>query len=451
MTLGTRCTTRCTIVPPYLLENLARSGVLPAGIAEETLSLDRAVRERRSRRGPQAEPVAGPDARWVVHDAENGTDLPGRPVRTEGVPATGDVSVDEAAEGIAWTLDVFRDELGRVSYDGAGATVSLTVHYGDRYANAFWDGTQLVFGDGDGEVFGRFTGALDVLAHEFGHAVTERTAGLVYQGQSGALNESMSDVFGAIVKQARLGQDAASADWLIGAGIFLEGVDARGLRDMAAPGTAYDDPALGKDPQPAHMDDYIETTDDNGGVHLNSGIPNRAFVLAARAIGGTSAAGAGRIWYATLTGGALAPDVDFATFAAATVEAAGDQAAAVRSAWEQVGVVPGGGRAPGSPTPAPEGLPTDPAPVGAVSVRRSGGLAGQVREGSVDLASDDARAGRLRELLARSPLRSAAGGASYPDGFVYTFRTPEGEVSVPEQHLSDDLALIVRLVLDEEG
>ena len=203
------------------------------------------------------------------------------------------------------------------------------MHYEERYVNAFWDGAQLVFGDGDGEVFDRFTKPVDVVGHELAHALTEHTAGLVYEGQSGALNESVSDVFAACLEQRLRGQTAAEADWLIGSDLFLPGVEARGLRDMAAPGTAYDDPVLGRDPQPAHMDDYIDTTEDNGGVHLNSGIPNRAFHLAATAIGGSSAEGAGRIWYAALTGGRVGARTDFAGFAAATVAAAGEHADAV--------------------------------------------------------------------------------------------------------------------------
>ncbi len=169
-----------------------------------------------------------------------------------------------------------------------------TVHYGQDYVNAFWDGTQLVFGDGDRRVFDRFTKPVDVLGHEFSHGVVQHTAGLVYQGQPGALNESVADVFAACLKQRLLAQTPAQADWLIGEGLFLPGVRARALRDMAAPGTAYDDPVLGRDPQVGHMDDYVETTDDNGGVHLNSGIPNRAFQLAATSIGGNTWAGAGR-------------------------------------------------------------------------------------------------------------------------------------------------------------
>ena len=295
----------------------------------------------------------------------------------------------------------------RSSYDDAGAPVSVTVHYGRDYDNAFWDGTQLVFGDGDGEIFDRFTKPVDVLGHELSHAVTEHSAGLRYQGQSGALNESVSDVFGSCLKQWLLGQTVDQADWLIGAGLFLPGVSARGLRDMAHPGTAYDDPQLGKDPQGASMDDYIETTDDNGGVHLNSGIPNRAFHLAATAVGGHAWEGAGAIWYAALTGAQVGPDTDFAGFAAATVAAAGDReqdwADAVRQAWETVGVTPDDG----STTAPTTGEPASDESL--VVVRRTGGFAGRTTEGSVDLTSHDARVPEVRSLVDRIDLAHVPG------------------------------------------
>ncbi len=173
----------------------------------------------------------------------------------------------------------------RDSLDNKGLILTGTVHYGREYQNAFWNGQQMVFGDGDGEIFNRFTIAIDVVAHELSHGVTETEAGLIYFEQSGALNESLSDVFGSLVKQYHLKQTADEADWLIGEGLLADGINGKGLRSMSAPGTAYDDPLLGKDPQPGHMKDFIKTREDNGGVHLNSGIPNRAFYLAAKAIG----------------------------------------------------------------------------------------------------------------------------------------------------------------------
>lgn len=320
----------CHFIPPYLIERLQ----------PHLVATDQALRARREA-GPHPVPqsAAGAPA-WAVHTCHNTADLPGDLVRSAGQPASGDDAVDEAASGITATLDLYQQVYDRSSFDGEGAAVSLSVHYEQGYDNAFWDGTQLVFGDGDGKIFGRFTKPVDVLGHELTHAVTERTAALTYSGQSGALNESISDVFGSCVKQRLLGQSAEQADWLIGEGLFLPGVQGRALRDMARPGTAYDDPQLGKDPQAADMSGYVTTEDDNGGVHTNSGIPNRAFYLAAIAVGGNSWEGAGRIWYAALTGSDVGPDTDFAGFAAATVAAAGNHADGVRAAWTTVGVTP---------------------------------------------------------------------------------------------------------------
>jgi Zn-dependent metalloprotease len=202
----------------------------------------------------------------------------------------------------------------------------------------------MVFGDGDNEIFRRMTASVSVIGHELAHGVTQFTAGLEYQGQSGALNESISDVFGALVEQYARLQTADEATWLIGYGLFTDAVEGNAIRSMKAPGTAYDDDVLGKDPQPDHMDGYITTRDDNGGVHLNSGIPNRAFYLTASAMGGNAWDEAGHIWYDTLTGG-LSSTADFASFARATTDAAAARFGtgstehdAVTAAWHTVGV-----------------------------------------------------------------------------------------------------------------
>src|SRR4051794_1983585 len=330
---------RCQIVPPFLLEKIADAH--PDGRAVDrgrrTLEIDAGLRTRRT---TALAPAASGDGPFAVYDAHNGNDLPGRLVRAVGAPETGDPAADEAYAGVEGALALFEEVYGRSSYDGEGAPVLATVHYEEGYDNAFWDGTQLVFGDGDGSVFGRFTKPVDVLGHELTHAVTQFTANLTYQGQSGALNESLSDVFGSCLKQRLLGHSAAEADWLIGEGIFMPSVQGRALRSMKDPGTAYDDPSLGKDPQVASMDDYVETSDDNGGVHTNSGIPNKAFSLAAVTLGGNSWDGAGKIWYAALTSG-ISADTDFAGFGAATVAAAKDVSAeagdAATRAWGGVG------------------------------------------------------------------------------------------------------------------
>ena len=253
-------------------------------------------------------------------------------------------------------------------------------------------------------------------------------------------------MFGSCLKQWLLGQTVDQADWLIGAGLFMPGVSARGLRDMAHPGTAYDDPQLGKDPQGASMDDYIETTDDNGGVHLNSGIPNRAFHLAATALGGHAWESAGAIWYAAITGAHVGPDTDFAGFAAATVAAAGDReqgwADAVRQAWETVGVTPDDG----STTAPTTGEPVSDESL--VVVRRTGGFAGRTTEGAVDLTSHDARVPEVRSLVDRIDLAHVPGGNPHPDMFVYDFNLCGRCAQVPEQHLTPDLSRLAVIVLE---
>jgi len=167
----------------------------------------------------------------------------------------------------------------------------------------------------------------------------------VYFQQPGALNESISDVGGSLVKQHALKQSVDEADWLIGAGLIAN-APGQALRSMKAPGTAYDHPLLGKDDQPAHMDGYVHTTADNGGVHTNSGIPNHAFYLAATKIGGYAWEGAGRIWYETVRDPRLRPTARFRTFARLTLRAcerlghgaASTEYQAVREAWAEVGI-----------------------------------------------------------------------------------------------------------------
>jgi hypothetical protein len=433
----------CTFVPPFLLERIAASSHEAADHCRLTLARDQELREGRGSAGAAARSVAAGEAAWAVHTAANGSTLPGDEVRSAGDPASGDAAVDEAADGVTATLSMYADVFARSSYDGKGAQAVLTVHYEQNYDNAFWNGEQLVFGDGDGRIFGRFTRPVDVLGHEFTHAVTQFTAGLTYEGQSGALNESVSDCFGMCLKQRVLGQTADQGDWLVGADIFLPGVQARALRDMAHPGTAYADPTLGTDPQVGDMSAYVDTTDDNGGVHINSGIPNRAFYLAATAIGGDTWEGAGQVWYAALTGGQVTAATDFAGFAAATIGAAGQHAEAVRQAWQTVGVDTGAGSGAGSSSTSGQTTP----PPDLVRVRRTGGIAGRTVEGEVDLASGDDRAAAVRDLVDRLDLTLPGETESFPDAFSYTFEVGGRTVTVPQQHLSDDQRALADLVL----
>jgi len=354
----------CFIVPPYLLEHLARLDdprfERAAIAARASRELDDQHRGARTVAGSSTLTAAGPSQRSTavpapgrrlegphrtIYDARNTERLPGERVRGEGDPAGSDSSVTEAYDGLGSTHELYRDVYGRASIDDHNLPLLATVHYGRDYDNAFWNGDRMVFGDGDGTVFRGFTSSLSVIGHELAHGVTQYTARLDYEGQSGALNESVSDVFGALVEQFARKQDAAEASWLIGAGLFTAQVQGVALRSMKAPGTAYDDDVLGKDPQPANMAGYVNTQDDNGGVHLNSGIPNHAFYLVAAALGGNAWERAGRIWYDTLVGGSLPSRCDFARFAAETTDAAAQrygrdsaEQAAVAEAWRAVGV-----------------------------------------------------------------------------------------------------------------
>lgn len=434
------------IVPPYLLQHIAHSAdEALAGPARVSLFIDGEHRARRAGGRTQA-PTTSDDGTGplrTVSDTHASTALPGEVVRTEGAAPTGDPAADEAYDGLGATWSLFHDVYGRDSLDDAGLPLDATVHYGRDYDNAFWDGARMVFGDGDGQVFGRFTVAVDVIGHELTHGVTEKTAALVYQGQSGALNESLSDVFGVLVKQRLLGQDAADADWLIGAGLFLPSVHGVALRSMKAPGTAYDDPVLGRDPQPATMAGYLQTTDDNGGVHTNSGIPNHAFYLAATGIGDNAWDGAGQVWYDVVTGGRLARDADFAAFAALTVQAAGArfgggsaQEGAVRAAWAQVGVT--GAAAESTPTPLTTNGTASRASV--VGVARSGGLAGRRIEREIDLDSIPGdRADEWRSLLGSGVLQRLPLAEPAPDRFIYRVWCPGADLDVTtgEQQLPE--------------
>lgn len=343
----TLAATHCAIVPPHLLDRLARAADPSVYVpARRTLAVDAAQRTNREVTAKIARPWQMGTRAAVPHrticDAQNLPYLPGVRVRREGGPPVPDSTVNNAYEALGITSDFFRKVLNRSSINGNGLPLLASVHFLENYDNAFWNGVQMVFGDGDGRVMGDFTRSLDVTSHEYTHGVTQYTANLAYEGQSGALNEHLSDVFGCLVEQYAKGQTTAQADWLIGEDLLLPGVAGVALRSMKAPGTAYNDPVLGRDPQPAHMADYVHTFFDHGGVHINSGIPNHAFYLAATRLGGYAWDHVGHLWYDVLTGGQLRPDADFATFAQLTTNAAGaygpNVQQAVLNAWHAVGL-----------------------------------------------------------------------------------------------------------------
>lgn len=341
-------------LPPHLLRRIAGHADDPAcDSAGDTLACDATFRTLRTEHAAErraTKPRSGSSTRLGqaairIHDAGHAQTLPGELRRSADAPPSGDPAVDEAWEGLAATRAFLADVLDRHSIDDEGMVLRATVHFGRNYMNAFWDGSQMVFGDGDGRLFRRFTGSIDVVAHELAHGVIADEGRLAYVYEPGALNESLADVFGSLVRQYRLGQAAHEADWLVGAGLFGPAVRGEALRSMRFPGRAYDDPVLGRDLQPAHMDAFVRTHRDNGGVHINSGIPSRAFVLAALGIGGHAWEGAGRIWYEALRDERVVPTTDFRAFARVTQATAarlfGAESRAWRAvtdAWRQVGV-----------------------------------------------------------------------------------------------------------------
>ncbi|MGD6817012.1 M4 family metallopeptidase [Metabacillus sp. 84] len=256
--------------------------------------------------------------------ANNGSSLPGyySVDSNNAFTATNQRADVDAHFYAGKTFDYYKNTHGRNSYDNAGGTIRSTVHYGNRYNNAFWNGSQMVYGDGDGTTFRALSGALDVVAHELTHAVTERTANLQYQNQSGALNESMSDVFGYFL----------DPDFLLGEDVYTPNRSGDALRSLSNP-EAYG--------QPSHFSDYVYTSSDNGGVHTNSGIPNKAFYYTVQSIGKSASE---KIYYRALTR-YLTPTSSFSAARAALLQSAADLYGSgsstynsVASAWSQVGV-----------------------------------------------------------------------------------------------------------------
>jgi len=343
------------IIPPHMIEVIKlRGDEKQREMAMNMEQLGETFRDERQAAAPPTAFMAAKIAEAAklmpnrkVYDAEEKKILPGKLVRSEGDSPSGDTAVDEAYDGTGDTFNLYRDIYQRDSVDGNGKELVSSVHYGENIGNAFWNGDQMLFGDGDGTIFQSLTGSLSVIGHELSHGVVQFSGGLIYQDQSGALNESFADVFGALTVQYSRGQEAHEADWLIGDGIFAPGPPGSkrlALRSMKAPGTAYDDPILGKDPQPFHMDGYVFTYSDAGGVHINSGIPNHAFYLLAQYLGGEAWTKAGMIWYDAMQA-INNPNATFQDWAEKTVEIARDNykkdkevVLFTRRAWKLVGI-----------------------------------------------------------------------------------------------------------------
>ncbi len=279
---------------------------------------------------------SGPPA-VSVFDCHQSTTLPGTLVLKPG--SSTDVTAKRAFVEASSVAKFYKTLFGRNSVDNAGMVLNSSVHYSIKYNNAFWNGSQMTYGDGDGNIFVDFTKSNDVIGHELTHGVTQYTLGLNYTNQAGGLNESMSDVFGSMFRQWEAKQDVTRADWLIGKEIMGPGATARGyscLRDMSNPAASH---CLA--PQPTKFSQYRDGMD----PHESSGIPNFAFYKAAVAVGGKSWEKVGKIWYQTLAGFGPSPNMKMSAFARRTRSVAGSLfpsepavKASVDKAWKAVGL-----------------------------------------------------------------------------------------------------------------
>ncbi|MBE9466474.1 M4 family metallopeptidase [Dyadobacter sp. UP-52] len=328
------------IVPPYmsdkLLDEASKSKlplILKTDLRNTRFRSDRAffaklTETQRAALIPPPKPAAKPVMKMQVYDMQHDTVISkGKLVWDNGKekkPMDADTKNVVAAGTATW--DMYYQIFGRNSVDNLGLVLKHYIHYDNKYDNAFWDGQRMVYGDGDGKIFGSFTADPDIIGHELTHGVTQYESSLEYHMQSGALNESVSDVFGIMIKQRLLNLDVKKSKWLIGENVVKGAKYA--LRSMKAPGTAYvNHPDLGTDPQPATFDKLVNLPDtdrgDWGGVHINSGITNFAFYVTAFNLGGFSWEKAGRIWYAALTDiQNLKPTASFFDFKNLTIQKA---------------------------------------------------------------------------------------------------------------------------------
>lgn len=342
-------TCTCHFVPTEVLEDLSKDPRLPEDVRDALLrsarvdTLFRQLRTTTTRLNQLARPLAAqafvqlaPTPAVTVYDCQSGTSMPGRPVSNPQNSA--DASARRAYERTKEVFDFFDQEFGRNSIDDAGMSLISSVHYGVNYANAMWNGMQMIYGDGDGQTFIDLTKGDDVIAHELTHGITQHSLRLRYSNEAGGLNESMSDVFGIMFRQWRAKETVKQSDWLIGGDVIAPPLKSAGvtcLRDMFNPSAAH---ALS--PQPDHFSKFRPTM----GPHTASGVPNRAFCLAATTIGGKSWEKTGKIWYQAMMGGA-SPNMRMSAFARRTRDAAkslfganSPEEQAVDGAWNTVGL-----------------------------------------------------------------------------------------------------------------
>lgn len=341
----------CQIIPPKVLKRLSENRAFSPEQRKtfaDTIKIDVEFRKLRTQAGKLTRvtnkitgltfaPAAAVAAVVTVYNCSNSQGLPGvqEPNPATSADATAKRAFDETTSVAAFYSQVF----GRNSVDDGGMALISSIHYGTGYNNAFWNGSQMTYGDGDGSIFVDFTKGNDVIGHELTHGVTQHSIGLDYTNEAGGLNESMSDCFGSMFRQWEAKQDVNAADWLIGKDIMGPAAVQQGLtclRDMANPAAKH---CLA--PQPTKFSQYKPGMD----PHESSGIPNLAFYLAAKAVGGNSWDKVGQIWYKSMTGFGPTPAMKMKPFADRTRTVAGQLypgdnavAGAVDAGWKKVGL-----------------------------------------------------------------------------------------------------------------
>lgn len=339
----------CKFIPDEVLTRLANDPNVKnfdRDALQRTLAVDREmrlVREANSSLTASSSMIAeslAPLAKKPaikLFNCQHGSILPG--VAVPNPQASGDATIKRTHKNTADVAKFFKQVFGRNSLDGQGMDLISSVHFGNKYNNAFWNGQQMTYGDGDNNIFVDFTRGNDVIGHELTHGLTQFTSQFVYANEPGGLNESMSDVFGSMFRQWQAKQTVKVADWLIGADIMGPAAKAQGftcLRDMAKPNSPK---ALA--PQPSHFSAYHPGMD----PHTSSGIPNNAFYRAAMAVGGKSWEKVGKVWFQALTGYGSTPQLTMKQFADRTRTVAGQMfpaggtvKKAVDTAWKAVGL-----------------------------------------------------------------------------------------------------------------
>ncbi len=337
----------CFIIPPDVLKRLASDRNLSdktRAAARNTATIS--TQMRRLREQALAVTVAASAAarptralakapEITVYDCKHHQTLPGALVAKPGTAK--DPTAKRTFKETTAVAEFYRTVFKRNSVDDAGMTLLSSVHYGVDYDNAMWNGTQMVYGDGDNALFVDFTLGNDVIGQELTHGVTQHSLQLGYSGDAGGLNESLSDCFGSMFRQWQAKQDSASADWLIGSDILGPDAKKKGyncLRNMADPA---DKRCIA--PQPVKYSQITKGMD----PHYSSGPPNLAFCLACKGVGGKSWDKVGQVWYRAMTGFGPSPRMTMKAFAARTRQLAGSMfdkkvAAAVDLAWKTVGL-----------------------------------------------------------------------------------------------------------------